>query len=349
MRSSEHDVQVHSEPVAHVGGLWGTGLTDVSSEWACLERGGRWAVVVPYSGEPVFARFEEWSDLRPEGLTGAWPGVGEETWLSSASATEYVGQVQSVRASIACGDVYQVNVCRVLSTDLPADADIAALHLLLERHNPAPFSALIRLPEQGIEIASASPELFLRREGTVVTSGPIKGTGARAADLEDKDIAENVMIVDLVRNDLSRIASIGSVRVSGLLQTEHHPGLVHLVSYVTAEVDAGITWQEIAEATFPPGSISGAPKSAALRIIEELESAPRDIYCGAVGWVDADQGTACLAVAIRTFWVRDGILHFGTGAGITWGSDAEAEWRETELKAAHLCSVASMVWQADRP
>lgn len=157
------------------------------------------------------------------------------------------------------------------------------------------------------------------------------------------------MIVDLVRNDLSQVAQVGSVEVSGLLETEQHPGLVHLVSYVSARLASGTTWRDIADATFPPGSISGAPKSSALRIISELESAPRDVYCGAVGWVDADEGTACLGVAIRTFWIAGGLLHFGTGAGITWASDADAEWRETELKAAHLCSVASRVWQADRP
>ena len=347
MWASEHDEHVRHEPVAHVGGLWGTGLTEVSSKWSSLDDGGRWAVVIPYEGEPVFARFAQWSPECPSELIGTWPGVSVGQWTSSVDRSTYIRQVEIAREAISRGDVYQVNVCRVLSAELPVEADIAALHVLLTDHNPAPYSALVRLPGQGIHIASASPELYLKREGNKISSGPIKGTGTEAADLAEKDRAENVMIVDLVRNDLSRIAEVGSVQVSGLLETEHHPGLVHLVSHVSALIPPDTRWQDIADATFPPGSISGAPKSTALALIAELEVASREFYCGAIGWVDADEGTACLAVAIRTFWRAEDQLRFGTGAGITWGSDAESEWRETELKAAHLCSVATKTWQAD--
>ena len=347
MWASEHDEHVRHEPLAHVGGLWGTGLTEVSSKWASLDSGGRWAVVVPFDGDPLFARFASWSPDCPADVIGAWPGVAEDQWSSSAARSDYMEQVENARAAIGRGDVYQVNICRVLSAALPIDADIAALHMLLHEHNPAPYSALVRLPEQGIHIASASPELYLERRGNKISSGPIKGTGVVEADLADKDRAENVMIVDLVRNDLSRIAEVGSVQVSGLLEMEHHPGLVHLVSRVTATISADTRWEDVATATFPPGSISGAPKSSALALIAALESVSREFYCGAVGWVDADEGTACLAVAIRTFWRSEHRLHFGTGAGITWGSDAESEWSETELKAAHLCSVAAKTWQAD--
>ena len=108
-----------------------------------------------------------------------------------------------------------------------------------------------------------------------------------------------------------------------------------------AELAEGVGWPDLLAATFPPGSVTGAPKSSALRIIDEVELASRGPYCGAVGWVDADASTAELAVAIRTFWVRDGEVRFGTGAGITWGSDAAREWDETELKAEKLLSVAS--------
>ncbi len=112
---------------------------------------------------------------------------------------------------------------------------------------------------------------------------------------------------------------------------------------------AAAGWPELLDATFPPGSVTGAPKLAALDIIERLEPASRDYYCGAFGWVDADTGEAELAVAIRTFWLRAGELRFGTGAGITWGSDAAAEWRETELKAARLTGLAAGAWQGGAP
>jgi len=161
-----------------------------------------------------------------------------------------------------------------------------------------------------------------------------------------KDYAENVMIVDLVRNDLQRVCRPGSVRVDHLCAPEEHPGLVHLASTVTGELLPEARWSAVLEATFPPGSVSGAPKSSALRAIAELERGPRGPYCGTVGWVDGDHDRAELAVGIRTFWAeRDEHgarwLRFGTGAGITWGSDAQGEWEETELKAVRLIGLAS--------
>lgn len=126
---------------------------------------------------------------------------------------------------------------------------------------------------------------------------------------------------------------------------EDHPGLTHLVSTVTGDLRPAVQWPEVLAATFPPGSVSGAPKSSALAAIADLEPEPRGPYCGAIGWIDVDRGTAELAVGIRTFWsVRVGprrVLRFGTGAGITWGSDPHQEWAETELKAARLTALAS--------
>jgi len=225
-----------------------------------------------------------------------------------------------------------------------------------------------------VRVVSASPELFLRRDGDLIASSPIKGTGRTEADLLPKDTAENVMIVDLVRNDLAQVARTGSVEVAELCAVEKHPGLVHLVSTVTARLRRGISWPQVLDGAFPPGSVSGAPKLSALRIIKELETAPRGPYCGAIGWVDnrvdnrvddrsgaggqatepdrpARECSALLAVGIRTFWIESGAgdghgdsqprLKFGTGAGITWGSDPLGEWRETELKAARLIALAS--------
>jgi len=158
-----------------------------------------------------------------------------------------------------------------------------------------------------------------------------------------KDHAENVMIVDMARNDLGRVAVTGSVRVSELCRVEAYPGLVQLVSTVTARLRPGTTWPELFAATFPPASVSGAPKSSALRVISELEPLPRGPYCGAIGYVDnrGRQPPAALAVGIRTFWLDGDELRFGTGAGITWGSQPEAEWAETELKAERLIALAS--------
>ena len=177
-------------------------------------------------------------------------------------------------------------------------------------------------------------------------SSPIKGTAATADGFLAKDEAENVMIVDLVRNDLGRVCDFGSVCVPALKAVEHHPGLVHLVSTVAGELRRSVGWAELLDATFPPGSITGAPKIAAMSMIDRLEPVPRGIYCGGVGWVDADRGIGEVNVAIRTFWIDATagrpVLRFGTGGGITHDSDPAGEWEETELKARNLLGVASI-------
>ncbi|PZG15005.1 chorismate-binding protein, partial [Nonomuraea aridisoli] len=270
---------------------------------------------------------------------GPWRGPAPGQWRSSLDRAAYERGVRVIRDYIEQGEVYQANLCRVLSAPVPHDADPLALAARLAAGNPAPYAGVISIP--GLSVVSASPELYLSRDGDVIESRPIKGTGVTAADLLEKDYAENVMIVDLVRNDLGRVAAVGSVEVPALCAVEEHPGLVHLVSTVRARLAPGAGWPELFAATFPPGSVTGAPKSSALRIINELEPAPRGPYCGAVGWVDADRGTAALAVGIRTFWISGGEIRFGTGAGITWGSDPGREWLETELKAARLIALAS--------
>jgi para-aminobenzoate synthetase component I len=312
---------------------------DVTSDPAALDSAGWWAVVTDFEGGLTCARF---ADVRRAGLpTAPWQGPDRSSWVSSLRHDDYVSAVERVRAEIAAGEVYQVNVCRVLSAPAPPDADVLGLAGALASGNPAPYAGLLRLPAADVAVVTASPELFLRRRGDVVESGPIKGTARTEADLLAKDHAENVMIVDLVRNDLGQVAVTGSVEVPELCTVEEHPGLVHLVSTVRARLRPDVGWAEILTATFPPGSVTGAPKSSALRLIGELEPVPRGPYCGAVGWVDADRREACLAVGIRTFWLRSGTLCFGTGAGITWRSDPQQEWDETELKAARLVALAS--------
>ncbi|MFF7968813.1 chorismate-binding protein [Streptomyces sp. NPDC007903] len=338
-------------PLARFGDRLATGLLDVTSDPAALDSTGFWAVVADFEGGLTCARF---ADVRqapvPAPVPGAWQGPAPEDWTTSLDRAAYMSAVQRIREHIAAGDVYQANLCRVLSAPVGPDADVDALTALLARGNPAPYAGTVRLPEHGVEIATASPELYLRRTGRTLESGPIKGTGRTEADLLEKDHAENVMIVDLVRNDLGRVCATGSVTVPELCVTEKHPGLVHLVSTVRGELREGAGWPELLAATFPPGSVTGAPKPSALGIIAALETAPRGPYCGGIGWVDADRGTAELAVGIRTFWIdrssdSPAALRFGTGAGITWGSDPLAEWRETELKRARLLTVASGQYQ----
>lgn len=340
---------LHLPPLARFGDRVASGLLDVTSDPAALESTGFWAVVAGFEGHLTCARFR---DVRqepvPAPVPGGWHGPAGD-WTSSLDRAAYTAGVRRIREQIAAGEVYQANLCRVLSAPVAPGADVDALTALLARGNPAPYAGTIRLPGHGVELATASPELFLRRDGRVVQSGPIKGTGRTEADLADKDYTENVMIVDLVRNDLGRVCATGTVTVPDLCAVEKHPGLVHLVSTVRGELPDRAGWPELLAAAFPPGSVTGAPKSSALRIIEELETAPRGPYCGGIGWVDADRGVGELAVGIRTFWVDRParLLRFGTGAGITWGSDPDAEWEETELKASRLLAVASGVYEAN--
>lgn len=315
-----------------------------------LSQQGFWAVVSTFEGELTAVRFATvdrapFAEPIQQDALNPWAAL-DRHWHSSLDRTAYLGAVEEVRQRIAAGTVYQVNVCRVLSHALADSVDLDGLDVLLRQGNPAPHSARIRCHEAGLDVVSASPELFLsRRDGRLVTR-PIKGTASTVERLLPKDYAENVMIVDLMRNDLSGVCEAGTISVDELCVVESHPGLVHLVSTVSGRLRPGADWGQVFAATHPPGSVSGAPKSSALRAIGDLETVPRGPYCGAVGWVDADAGEAELAVGIRTFWAErdaDGLrwLRFGTGAGITWQSDPEGEWRETELKAARLIGLAA--------
>jgi len=327
---------------------------------------GLWFVVADFEGRVRAWRFENSAreDAHAPSEPGdrrAWRGPRAGDWSSSMSREEYRAAVEEVRARIFDGDVYQANVCRVLTAPLPTGVgslgpqDAEALAAVLAAGNPAPYAARVAVvapePDDAVWVVSASPELYLRVEGGTITSAPIKGTALTAAGLLAKDRAENVMITDLVRNDLQQVCVPGSIEVPHLLEVQEHPGLVHLVSTVRGALLPDLVtgprrWQRLLAATFPPGSVSGAPKESALSLISRLERAPRGPYCGAVGWIDADAGTAELAVGIRTFWSEKGdsgvpVLRFGTGAGITWESDPAAEWEETELKARRLVALAS--------
>jgi para-aminobenzoate synthetase component 1 len=326
--------------LAVVGGRVLTDLVDITSDVDALDSEGTWAVVLPFEGDPICARF---ASVRPAAPWPGrpWRGIDAETWTTSLDRAGFCRRVDRIRSAIGAGLVYQVNLTRRLSAPLPSGVNVAALGAALAEGNPAPYAAVVRLPSRGVHVASASPELYLRREGDVVTSSPIKGTAATPDGFLPKDRAENVMIVDLVRNDLGRVCEFGSVHVPSLCAVESHPGLCHLVSTVSGRLRAGCGWRSLIDATFPPGSVTGAPKLAAVEHIRALEPIERDVYCGAIGWVDADSRCGELNVAIRTFWFDDGRLHFGTGGAITWDSTPEGEWDETELKARRLIRVAS--------
>jgi len=314
-----------------MGGRLATDLVEVSDDPKCLDDGGFWAVSTTFENQFTAAKFAT-VQAAPFPATSWIPLKG--TWESSLNMNQYIGYVESIRSSIELGWVYQVNACRRLS-HADDGQSLRGLFTEILKNNPAPWASYLEIP--GVMIASASPELFLSRDRNTVKTSPIKGTQPlNAEDFGAKDKAENVMIVDLMRNDLSRICKSGTVEVPRLLSSEEHPGLQHLVSDVKGELLDDISWSEIFEALSPPGSVSGAPKSSAVQVIAENEI-DRGPYCGVLGWVEGEK--AELSVAIRTFW-KDSHINFGTGAGITWSSDSAAEWEETQLKARRLISIA---------
>ncbi len=320
-----------NEPIFWMGGRLASDCVAISHDPADLEDGGFWAVSTNFEGGFVAAKFA--TVIESEFSHCNWTPVAGD-WRSSFSRAEYCNYVESIRESIAQGWVYQVNACRVLSVKHSVE-NLRGLFSQLLVGNPAPWASYFEIP--GLNIASASPELFLERNGSLVKTSPIKGTQRLEEDgFGNKDKAENVMIVDLMRNDFGRICESGTVEVPRLLAHEDHPGLRHLVSDIQGQIRPELTWKEILESLSPPGSISGAPKSSAISVIRDHESS-RGPYCGALGWVQGKN--AQLSVAIRIFW-KDEELHFGTGAGITWNSDAGQEWEETQLKASRLISLA---------
>ena len=316
-----------------MGGRLATDLIRITNEPSEIDD-GFWAITTTFNGEFTGAKF---ANISNHEWDYPYEPLQVRNWRSSHTKSEYCKLVEELRAEIAIGNVYQVNACRVLS--LETKESIRGLLAGFLKQNPAKYAGYLRIP--GLEIASASPERFITRKGRKIISSPIKGTRKLGIQgpFPEKDQSENIMIVDLMRNDFGRICHEDSIKVPRLLETENLPGLSHLVSDIEGEIGEGIKWSEIFKATLPPGSVSGAPKSFAIKIIERYEQIDRGPYCGAFGWIEGDQ--ADLAVAIRIFWSDGEKVKFGTGAGITWGSDAEAEWEETELKASRLIAIAS--------
>jgi para-aminobenzoate synthetase component 1 len=264
----------------------------------------------------------------------------------------YLRVVERALDHIAAGDIYQVNLAQRFQVEPAPSA--AALYRLLREESPAPFSSLVTTPEGGI--VSSSPERFFRIDGDLIETRPIKGTRPRGASAAEdlaqaralaasaKDRAENVMIVDLERNDLGRICEIGSVRVSSLCEVSSYAHVHHLVSRVegTLRADAGAV--EILRAMFPGGSITGAPKIRAIQIIDALEPARRGAYTGAIGYWDAS-GACDFNIAIRTIVVEAGAASFHAGGGIVADSTPEGEYEETLVKARGMMRALSARWE----
>lgn len=321
---------------------------------------GQWAVgYVSYEAAPAFdaalqvrpgARLPlAWFGLfrapaEPPRLPDA-AGVPALDWQVSATEAEHAAAVSRIRDGIARGDVYQVNHTVRLRARFGGDP--LALYERLREAQPGALAAYLDLGEW--RILSLSPELFFERAGERVQTRPMKGTRPRgrwlvedralAAELRDsvKDRAENLMIVDLLRNDLGRVARTGSVRVPHLYSIEKYRTVWQMTSTIEAHVPRERTLDDIFTALFPCGSITGAPKIAATRFIAALEREPREVYCGAIGVVEPG-GDARFSVAIRTLWqdTATGALEYGVGGGITWDSKPRAEWEEALSKAAVL-------------
>ena len=278
---------------------------------------------------------------RPESPppTATAPGGHVRTTLPRPA---YEAAVVAILERIAAGDTFQVNLTQRLTAAW--HDDVHALYRALRTQSRAAFGAVLS-SRHGAGIASVSPETFLHVEGRRVRTRPIKGTRPRRDDpvrdaelahelaASDKDRAENVMVVDMERNDLGRVCRPGTVRAPRLLEVEGHPTVWHLVSTVEGELRPEVGFGELLRATFPCGSITGTPKVMAMTIIEELEPVRRGVYCGAIGFVTA--GAMSTSVAIRTARLnRDGTVDYGAGGGVVADSDPAAEHAESLDKAA---------------
>ncbi len=252
----------------------------------------------------------------------------------------YAALIERCRDAIREGDAYQL--CLTTRFTVEGAVDPLSAFARLRSRTPAHHGGLVRSGD--IALVSASPERFLEVADGIVRTRPIKGTRPRGADAEtdaalaaelresEKERAENVMIVDLMRNDLSRVCEAGSVGVDGLLEVESYPAVHQLVSTVSGRLSGGTTVGELLDATFPAGSMTGAPKLSAMTILHDLEKGPRGVFAGCFGWV-GDDGALDLAMVIRSIVVHPGGAYVGAGGGITWRSDAAAEVAEVGVKA----------------
>src|SRR5271168_42706 len=290
------------------------------------------------------------------------PSLGRDGKLEvgglGISASEYRERIERIKRYIEAGDTYQVNF--TTSLNLPYSGPASGLFSFLLTTQPVAYGALLNLGET--QIVSASPELFFRLNDSTITTQPMKGTAARGKDLDEdaaisswlerdeKNRSENVMIVDLLRNDLGRVCLPGSIQVDKLFAVERYRTLFQMTSTISGQLRPGIDFYGIFKALFPSGSIVGAPKVRTMQIIGELEQRRRGVYTGTIGFI-APRREAVFSVAIRTLVLHNGMAEMGVGSGIVYDSGAVAEYEECQLKATFLTRaspdfqlIETMLW-----
>ncbi|MGN4996777.1 aminodeoxychorismate synthase component I [Aeromonas sp. 61P] len=311
-------------------------------DWALLRNvaTGDWQLV-HWGDEAGLANRLTWLEQQQAKPAPAFALQG--TWQSNMSRAEYGEKFARIQEYLAAGDCYQINLTQRFSA--PYQGDEWQAYCLLATANKAPFSAFIRLPESAL--LSLSPERFLLLDGRHIETKPIKGTRPRHPDpatdrqvarelaQADKDRSENLMIVDLLRNDIGRVSRPGSVSVPHLFAVESFPAVHHLVSTIHGELDERWQGVDLLRACFPGGSITGAPKIRAMEIIEELEPQRRNAYCGSIGYL-SQHGRMDTSICIRTLIAEAGRLHCWAGGGIIADSDADSEYQETYDKVARI-------------
>jgi anthranilate synthase component 1 len=275
------------------------------------------------------------------------PNVAAATGKSSVDRDSFIEKVEIIREYIRAGDCFQALLARKIELD--ADFDPTTLYRALRGLNPSPY--MYHLVLDGLEIVGSSPELLVRLEKDRVTLRPIAGTRPRSLDRErdeelsqelladPKERAEHIMLVDLGRNDVGRVAQYGTVEVTELMKIEKYSHVLHIVSQVEGTLDRQRTAMDVFRATCPAGTMTGAPKVRAMQIIDELEPVSRGAYAGAVGYIAGGGSRMDLAITIRTCVIADGVASVQAGAGIVADSVGATEWEETESKARALLSA----------
>ena len=296
-------------------------------------------------------------ERQPEQTGASSPKGRAIAWESNFSRETYIAAVERVKEYILAGDIYQANISQRFSATLPPNHDPWRFYRKLRKENPATFAAFLSFG--ALSLASSSPERFLRCRNGEVETRPIKGTEKRFDDIEqdrlaavklqtsEKDRAENVMIVDLMRNDLSRVCAPGTIEVPFLCALESYASVHHLTSVITGRLRENADALDLFQACFPGGSITGAPKLRAMDIITELEEQAREAYCGAIGYIGFD-GSLDTNIAIRTIILRGRAAVFQVGGGITLLSDPAQEYDETLVKAQRIFATFAEEYPADQ-
>lgn len=293
--------------------------------------------------DSIEERLKSADKLESISLTPSSPAAGR----SSISREDFIEKVEKIREHIRAGDCFQALLARRIELD--ADFDATTLYRCLRALNPSPY--MYHLVLDGVEIIGSSPELLVRLEDQRITVRPIAGTRPRGSDIsrdkalstellaDPKERAEHIMLVDLGRNDVGRVSKYGTVQVSELMRIEKYSHVLHIVSQVEGTLDRERSAMDVFRATFPAGTMTGAPKVRAMEIIDDLEPVSRGAYAGAIGFIAGGGQTMELAITIRTCVISEGTASVQAGAGIVADSVGETEWEETESKARALLSA----------